>query len=404
VQFILSALLSGDFLMTCEDITVMRKLASQLRQAQKMEAIGTLAGGIAHDFNNILTAIMGYATLLKMGMEASRTFQSYVEQILSASQKAADLTQGLLTFSRQQPISYVPLDINKTIKGTEKLLRRLLTEDIEFRISLSREDVVVMSDKSQMDQIYFNLIANARDAMPKGGILILETRIVLMDTDFMELHGFGQPGRYVLITISDSGMGMDAATREKIFDPFFTTKALGKGTGLGLATVYGIVKQHNGYILLESEPNRGTIFYIYLPTVQKQINDECDECISAATGTETILIAEDDPAVRQLMREALEQRGYTIIEAFDGEVAIEMYEKHPHIDLVILDSVMPKKNGREVYEEMHGINPCLRVLFISGYTQDVVLEKGIEEKSFDFIPKPMSLEKVLQKIREILDR
>ena len=404
VQFILSALLSGNFLMTCEDITVMRKLESQLRQAQKMEAIGTLAGGISHDFNNILTAVIGYATLLKMGLDSSGTFQSYVDQILSASQKAADLTQGLLTFSRQQPTSYIPLDINKSIKGTEKLLRRLLTEDIEFRISLTEDDVVVMSDKSQMDQIYFNLIANARDAMPKGGTLTMETRIVSMDTAFIEIHGFGHPGKYVLIKLSDTGMGMDEATREKIFDPFFTTKALGKGTGLGLATVYGIVKQHNGYIFLESEPNRGTVFYIYLPTIEKQIKDEHDESISTASGTETILIAEDNLAVMQVMREALQQAGYTIIEAIDGEVAVETYKKHPHVDLVILDSVMPKKNGWEVYEEIRGINPNLRILFISGYTNDIVLEKGIEGKSFDFITKPLSFDKLFQKIREVLDR
>ena len=404
VQFILSVLLSGERLMTCEDITAMRKLESQLRQAQKMEAIGTLAGGIAHDFNNILTAIIGYATLLKMKIDPSSPLQSYVDQVMSASQKAAELTQGLLTFSRQKPVTFVPIDINHTIRVTEKLLKRVLTEDIELVTLLTPDHAVVMSDNSQMDQIYFNLVANARDAMPKGGRLTIETKIVDLGPGFVTAHGFGKPGTYVLIRFSDTGVGMDEATREKIFDPFFTTKALGKGTGLGLATVYGIVKQHNGYITLESESNAGAIFDIYLPRVKMNAAREREETAPAATGNETILVAEDNPEVMQLMREALQQYGYSVIEAGDGAAAVETYKKHRHIDLVILDSVMPKKNGREVFEEIRRMNPHLRVLFISGYTKDVMLEKGFEEKTFDFITKPLSLNTLLQKIREILNR
>ena len=405
VQFITSMLISGDYLMTCEDITELRNLESQLRQAQKTEAIGTLAGGIAHDFNNILTALMGYATLIQMKIDKSSPLQSYVDQILSASQKAADLTQSLLAFSRQQTATLAPLDINNTIKVTKKLLKRLLTEDIELRTSLTQDDMIVMADKSQMDQILFNLVANARDAMPKGGKLAIETSITVIDSTFIRIHGFGEPGRYVLINISDTGMGMDETTQEKIFDPFFTTKEVGKGTGLGLATVYGIVKQHNGYITVDSTPNQGSIFRIYLPTVRTKVDKEQRKTAPAIMmGKETILIAEDNEEVRHFMREALQRYGYKIIEASDGEDAVDTFKRHRDIDLIVVDSVMPKKNGREVYEEIHGINPQVKVLFMSGYTKDIVLNKGIEDKEFDFIAKPLSLNKLLQKVREVLDR
>jgi two-component system, cell cycle sensor histidine kinase and response regulator CckA len=403
IQFVSSVLVSGSYVMTCEDITKMTQIQTQLQQAQKMEAIGTLAGGIAHDFNNILTALMGYAQLMKMTMDDSDPSSAYVDQILFASRKAADLTKGLLTFSRQQEVTFMPLDINKTIRETEKLLKRLLTEDIAFHTFLTEEDVTVMSDKSQMDQIFFNLIANARDAMPKGGMLTIETDIAVMDENFVETYGFGKPGRYVLIKISDTGMGMNETTREKIFDPFFTTKELGKGTGLGLATVYGIIKQHNGYITLKSEPSRGTIFYIYLPAIGSQIKDGPETSMPIASGKETILIAEDDPGVMQFMREVLQRYGYQIIEAINGEDAVEKYINNRDVDLIILDSVMPKKNGREVYEEIYRINPHIKVLFTSGYTKDIILEKGIEDKVFNFIAKPLSLHKLLQKIRDILD-
>ena len=404
VQFICAGLVSGDYVMTCEDITTMRQLESQLRQAQKMEAIGTLAGGIAHDFNNILTALLGYATLMQMQLDAADPLSTYVNQILSASRKAADLIKGLLAFSRQQTVTFVPLDINNAICTTEKLLKRILTDDIELLTTLTPEEVIVMSDRSQMDQILFNLVANARDAMPQGGILSIETDIVTVDADFIQIHGFGVPGDYVLIKIVDTGTGMDETIREKIFDPFFTTKEVGKGTGLGLATVYGIVKQHDGYITLESAPQRGTTFCIYLPSVKMKIYEEQNALSAIPSGRETILIAEDNPEVMHFMREALQQYGYKIIEASDGEDAVEMFKAHGETALVILDSVMPKKNGREVYEEIHRINPHTKVLFTSGYTRDIVLEKGIEDKEFDFMPKPLSLHKLLQKIREILDR
>lgn len=404
VQFIFSLLASKGYLMTCEDITTMRELESQLRQAQKMEAVGTLAGGIAHDFNNILTALMGYASLIKMQMEASSPLQPYVNEVLSASQKAADLTRGLLTFSRQQTVSLIPLDINDAVKSTEKLLRRLLPEDIELSISFSSQDLIILADRSQIDQIVFNLTANARDAMPKGGTLRIETDSAMIDGGFIQVHGFGKPGHYAVITIADTGTGMDESTQEKIFDPFFTTKEVGKGTGLGLATVYGIVKQHNGYITLDSAPDQGATFRIYLPTIQVKIEQEQNDLTSLSGGKETILIAEDNVEVMGFMRDALRGCGYNILEASDGDQAINLFKNRMDADLVILDSVMPKKNGREVYDEIRRMSPNIKVLFTSGYTRDMVLEKGIEEKAFNFIAKPLSLTKLLEKVRQVLDK
>jgi PAS domain S-box-containing protein len=386
------------------DITEEVKLHSQLRQAQKMESVGTLAGGIAHDFNNILTALIGYATIVQMKMEKDSPLMPYIDQVLSASQKAADLTRSLLTFSRQQPITLAPLDLNDAIRATEKLLKRLLTEDIDLHTSLAGERTVVMADRSQIDQILFNLVSNARDAMPKGGLLAIGTDVVDMDRRFIGTFGFGEPGRYVLISVSDTGVGMDAATREKIFEPFFTTKELGRGTGLGLATVYGIVKQHNGYITVDSQPNQGTAFHIYLPAVDLTANNKEHEAPAVKGGDELILIAEDNGEVRRFMCDVLKRYGYRIVEAVDGDEAVRSFRDHTGIDLVILDSVMPKRNGREAYEEIRGVDPHVRVLFTSGYTRDIILDKGVEEGKFDFIAKPLLIGKLLAKVREILDR
>ncbi len=404
VNFITSALCSGDYLMTCEDVTEMRKLEAQLRQAQKTEAIGTLAGGIAHDFNNILTSLAGYAALIKAKMNTSDPLLPYVEEILAASQKATSLIQSLLAFSRQQPVTLITLDVNNAIKTTEQLLRRLLTENIELRVSLTGANTSVKADKSLMDQILFNLVTNARDAMPTGGILTIKTALVRIDKAFIRTHGFGETGEYVQMNVSDTGMGMDETTKGKIFDPFFTTKEVGKGTGLGLATVYGIVKQHNGFIAVESQRNRGTTFSIYFPAVTIKENEEGDTAAPISEGKETILIAEDDGAVRDLVREVLQTYGYRTIEAIDGEDAIRKFKQNRRVHLVVLDMIMPKKNGREVYEEIRSINPRIKVLFVSGYTRNVVFDKGIEDGELDFIAKPLSFDIFLQKIREILDR
>ena len=380
-------------------------LESQLLQSQKMEAIGTLAGGIAHDFNNILTVISGFGSLLQMDIPEDDPKKAYIDQILASSEKAAQLTQGLLAFSRKQQISLRPLDINNTIRATSKLLKTLLTEDIELKTKLSEETSIIMADASQMDQILFNLAANARDAMPQGGTLIVETKIVELDDDFIRIHGYGESGKYVLLSVSDTGIGMDEATKSKIFDPFFTTKEVGKGTGLGLSTVYGIVKQHNGYITVYSEPGRGTTFRIYLPLVNEIVREEKEVRTPVKGGSETILIAEDDDAVRGLIKTVLTEHGYSIIEAVDGEDAIDRFTKtEKRIDLIILDTVMPKKNGREVYDEIKKIKPDSKVIFTSGYTRDIILDKGMAEgDTFEFIPKPISPYVLLQKVRQVLD-
>ncbi|HEX2964692.1 MAG TPA: PAS domain S-box protein, partial [Syntrophorhabdaceae bacterium] len=300
-------------------------LETQLLQSQKMEAVGTLAGGIAHDFNNILTVISGYGSLLQMDIPEDHPQRTYIDQIIASSMKAVHLTQGLLTFSRKQQVSLNLLDINNTIRVTSKLLKTLLTENVEFKTKLSEEPPIVMADASQMDQILFNLAANARDAMPKGGSFVLETKIVELDDDFIRIHGYGKSGKYVLLSFSDTGTGMDEAVRSKIFDPFFTTKEVGKGTGLGLSTVYGIVKQHNGYITVYSERDRGTTFHIYLPLVNEIVREEKEVRTPVRGGNETILIAEDDDTVRGLIKTVLNEHGYSIIEAVDGEDAIEQF-------------------------------------------------------------------------------
>ena len=389
---------------TLIDITKEKTLEAQLRQAQKMEAIGTLAGGVAHDFNNILTALTGYGTLLQLKLDTASPLQHYVDQILSASLKGANLTRSLLTFSRKQPIILNPVNLNNIIRGTEKLLKRLLTEDIILKTHLTSDDIMIMADPTQIDQILFNMVTNARDAMPKGGLLTIETKAAILDKEFVATHGFGEEGKYALLSISDTGTGMDAAVKDHIFDPFFTTKELGKGTGLGLSTIYGIVKQHNGYITVYSEPDIGTTFRIYLPLTGAIIETNTSSSESIRGGKETILVAEDDEEVRHLINNILVEFGYTIIEAKDGEDAISKFNNHANIDLLILDSVMPKKNGKAVYNEISAINPHIKVIFTSGYTRDVILDKGIEGKKFDFIPKPLSPKELLETVREALDR
>ena len=385
------------------DITREQTLEAQLRQAQKVEAIGHLAGGVAHDFNNILTVLTGYASLLDMKMEGDDPLKAHVDQILSASRKASGLTQSLLTFSRQQPVTLLAVDINTIVQGTLELLKRLVTEDITLRTRLSHDAITIMADATQIDQILFNLVTNAMDAMKKGGTLTIETELAQLD-DFVEAHGFGKPGLYAVLSVTDTGEGMDEETREKMFDPFFTTKEVGKGTGLGLSTVYGIVRQHEGYLTVASEPGVGTSFHIYFPAVDRKIMEK-DEPARAGLigGNETILVAEDDEAVRRFLVEVLGLYGYRVIQAVDGDDAVRKFAVNPLIDLMVFDSVMPNKNGREAYDEIIKMKPGSRVLFISGYTRDVVLDKGVEEKEFAFISKPLFPNDLLRAVREVLD-
>ncbi len=380
-------------------------LKAQLGQAQKMEAIGRLAGGIAHDFNNLLTAIIGYGSLLKINMAKDDPLMAYVEQILSSSEKAANLTQQLLAFSRKQIISPRPVNLNEVIKRAEKLLLRLIGEDIEFKTILADKDLTVMADSGQIEQVLMNLATNARDAMPRGGLLTIETELVELDKEYMKTHAVEAPGIYARISVTDTGIGMDEKTRERIFEPFFTTKEMGRGTGLGLAIVYGIIKQHNGYINVYSEPGKGTTFRIYIPLIKPEFKEAESIVLPAPKGgTETILTAEDDAEVRRLTKEVLENFGYKIIEAVNGADAINKFiENKDRIQLLLFDLIMPKKNGKEAYEEIRKVMPDIKVLFTSGYTADIIHEKGILEEGINFIPKPVSPDDLLRKIREVLD-
>ncbi len=386
------------------DTTQERSLEDQLRQAQKMEAIGTLAGGIAHDFNNILTALTGYCSLLKMEMEGGKkASMPYVDAILSSSLKAANLTQGLLAFARKQTVSLKPVSINDIVRSMEKILRRLLTEDIVLKKKLCSQNTVALADESQIDQILMNLAVNARDAMPDGGTITLTTRTAELDKSFADLYGLEGPGQYVVFSVSDTGVGMDEMTKEHIFEPFYTTKDVGKGTGLGLATVYGIVKQHNGGVVVYSEKGMGSTFHIYLPAVGDQAEEE-KQMPALVGGSETILLAEDNDDVRISLTALLTQFGYSVIQAVDGQDAVDHFNARiGQIDLLLFDSVMPKKNGRQAYDEIAAIQPSIKVIFMSGYTSDVVLDKGVEEKGFNFIAKPVQHDILFRKVREVLD-
>ena len=381
-------------------------LEAQLRHAQKMEAVGQLAGGVAHDFNNFLTAIVGYANILLMKLPEDIALKSYVDNILAASERAANLTQSLLAFSRKQIMQPSPVELNTIVGDVGKLLRRIIGEDIELKIQAGTNDIVVMADRNQMEQALLNLATNARDAMPGGGTLAIETGRAEVDREFIALRGYGDPGTYAVLSVSDTGAGMDRETAEKIFEPFFTTKDVGKGTGLGLAMVYGIIRQHNGYITVSSEPGTGTTFTLYLPLAVRETDTvKPEKHLSSATGgSETILVAEDDENVRRLTTEVLTQFGYTVIVAEDGDDAVRKFaENEENIDILLLDVIMPKKNGRDVYEEACRVNPEIKALFLSGYTGDMLNSKKILGEGLHFVFKPVSPMDLLKKLREVLD-
>jgi PAS domain S-box-containing protein len=386
------------------DISERKSLEAQLLQAQKMEAIGTLAGGVAHDFNNILMALMGYGNLLQMKMDRNDPLRVYVDQILSSTGKAANITQSLLAFGRKQVMEMKPYTITTIVKDVEKLLQRLMPEDIEFTIKLG-DDTTVMADMTQIDQVLINLATNARDAMPKGGKLTIETGRVMIDEEFRKIHNYGEPGSYALLSVSDTGIGMDEKTQGKIFEPFFTTKEVGKGTGLGLSIVYGIIKQHNGYIKVSSRPGEGTTFLVYLPEVKETPQATRTAVREAKGGSETLLLAEDNADIRAITSEILKRSGYTVIEAVNGQDAVEKFREHrDEIGLIILDVVMPEKNGKEAYEEIRTMRHDIKALFMSGYTGDVVLDRGVSGKALDYVAKPIAPNELLHKVRNILDR
>jgi len=390
------------------DITEHRKLEDQLRQAQKMEAIGQLAGGVAHDFNNILSAIIGYGHLTLMKMQENDPVRHYIEQILQSSERATALTQSLLAFGRKQLVKKELIKLDSVIGNFEKFLARLLREDIELKTQYSDEELTIVADRGQIEQVIMNLVTNARDAMPAKGRLTIETRLEVLDETFVSAHGYGRPGEYAMISVSDTGIGMDEATQRKIFEPFFTTKEQGKGTGLGLATVYGIVKTHEGFINVYSEPGKGTVFHIYIPLVRSA--EEVREPVAQAPvplkgGTETILLAEDDESLRKMTSVVLRHVGYAVIEAENGQDAVRRFiENKDVIRLVILDGIMPVMNGKEAYREISALCPDMRCIFMSGYAEDIFTKDGILQTDVEFISKPVTPSALLHKVREVLDR
>ncbi|MCX5718366.1 MAG: ATP-binding protein, partial [Nitrospirae bacterium] len=350
--------------------------------------------------------IIGYGSLLQMKMSKDDPLLHNVNQILASSERAAKLVQRLLAFSRKQIIDLKPVHLNEIVKKVEKLLLSIIGEDIDFQTILTDEDLTIMVDSGQIEQVLMNLATNARDAIPEGGLLTIETDLVEMDNEYLKTHGYGKPGTYALVTVTDTGIGIDEKTREKVFEPFFTTKEVGKGTGLGLSMAYGIVKQHNGYINVYSELGKGTTFKIYLPVIKAEVEKvKPVEDASAKRGTEVVLVAEDEADVRKLTKTVLEEFGYTVIEAVNGEDAINKFmENRDKIQLLLLDVLMPKKNGKEVHEEIKKIKPDMKALFISGYTSNFIHKRGVLEEGIHFVLKPISPTKLLKKMREVLDK
>lgn len=391
---------------TTIDITATKDLERQLRQAQRLESIGLLAGGIAHDFNNMLTAINGYSDLTLRRLKADDPLRRNLEEIKKAGLRSAALTQQLLAFSRRQVLQPVVLNLNVIISDTIKMLQRLIGEDIQLTTTLNPQVGQVKVDPGQFSQIVMNLAVNARDAMPQGGKLIIETANIFLDSVYTAQHVGVLPGAYVMFSICDTGAGMSDEIKQHVFEPFFTTKKAGQGTGLGLATVYGIVKQSGGYIEVYSDEGVGTTFKIYLPRVAEQSGATTAKTASAemSRGTETILVVEDEDVVRNLSKDILKECGYTVIEARDGVEALELCDKGEcRFDLLMTDVVMPRMGGRELVEKLSARLPEMRVLFTSGYTDDAVLRHGVIKADTNFIHKPFTPEALANKIREIFD-
>jgi two-component system, cell cycle sensor histidine kinase and response regulator CckA len=381
-------------------------LQEQLRQSQKMEAIGQLAGGIAHDFNNLLTVIQGYSEIALLSLKQTDPLRNTIIRINEAGMKAANLTHQLLAFSRRQVLEMKVVDLNETIRELNNMLRRMIGEDIEL-ITLQQKDLWhVKVDPRQIDQVIINLAVNARDAMPTGGRLTIETANVYLDTSYTDDHVAIFPGPHVMLSVSDTGMGISPEIMDRIFEPFFTTKERGKGTGLGLSTIYGIINQCGGNIRVYSKPDQGTTFKIYLPQALEASDELKNEAspVQCPRGNETILVVEDDADAKRLTVEILEMQGYLALEAFDGNEALNIAKAYEgNIHLVLTDVVMPQMSGKEMVDHLRMFRPDIKVLFMSGYTDNAIVHHGILYKGLFYIQKPFTIDGLSQKIREVLD-
>ncbi len=383
-----------------------RQLGERRRQSQKMEAIGRLAGGVAHDFNNVLTVIKGNSQLLLSDLDPNDPRRTEVEEIMQAAERAVSLTRQLLAFSRGQALQPVVLDLNARVTDVERMLRRLIGAEIELVTVLDPALGAVRADPGQIEQVIMNLAVNARDAMPQGGVLTIETANTYLDEGYDYADGPIAPGPYVVLAVSDTGIGMDEETESYIFEPFFTTKQRGSGTGLGLATVYGIVKQSGSYICIDSEPGQGTRFSIYLPRVERSV-----EALPASAapgeplqGSETILLVEDDKAVRRMAGEVLERGGYTVLEARHGREALQLCKRHTgRIHLMVTDMVMPEMGGRELAERLARLRPAMRVVYVSGYSSNADVTHGVFAPDTPLLQKPFESEALLRTVREVID-
>ena len=391
------------------DLTQRKELEEQLRQAQKMEAVGRLAGGIAHDFNNLLAVLMGYSELMMQRLEPGDTLHKSAQEIGKAAERAATLTRQLLAFSRKQMLAPKVLDLNVVLSEMEDLLRRLIREDVTLRVAPDNGLWHIKADRGQLEQVILNLTLNARDAMPHGGRVTIETQNVELDAAYARRRPVVQAGSYVLLAVSDTGVGMDAETQAHIFEPFFTTKEKGKGTGLGLATVYGIVKQSGGYIWVYSEMGRGTTFKVYLPRVVERVEESSrglgamPQVEAPVPAAETILLVEDEEGVREVAREFLEIMGYKVLETRSPADAMRIAQNHPgEIHLLLTDVVMPEMGGRDLAERLQRIRPRMKVLYMSGYTDDAIVHHGVLDADTPFLQKPFARDTLERKVREVL--
>jgi signal transduction histidine kinase len=384
----------------------LRTTEEQLRHAQKMEAVGRLAGGVAHDFNNILSVILSYTTFAIDAIKPGDPIRDDLETVRGAGERAADLTRQLLAFSRQQVLEPRVVEMTRIVHGIEKMLARLVGEDVAVSIHAASDTGKIYADPGQLEQVIMNLVVNARDAMPRGGKITVEVSNATLDEEYAVAHPGVIAGRYVMLAVSDTGTGMDRTTQARIFEPFFTTKEVGKGTGLGLSTVYGIVQQSKGHIWLYSELGRGTTFRVYFPRTDREATDmRTPVPPQSLQGTETVLVVEDEEAVRAIMSAVLRRNGYTVIEAPNGEVALRLCSTYDApIDLVVTDVIMPVMGGKELADRLLQLRRELKLLFVSGYTENAIVEHGELERGISFLQKPITPSAFAIKVREVLDR